>query len=76
MPHLAPIDWKQFEKFLLYVGCTFKRQSGSHRVYWRADLNRPIILPVYENLPVFIIRNNLRTLGITVEEYLEILKKI
>lgn len=76
MPRLSPIEWKKFEKFLLYIGCTFKRQKGDHRVYWRKGLNRPIILPTYKNLPIFIIRNNLRTLGISIEEYLEILKKI
>lgn len=76
MPHIAPISWKDFEKFLLYIGCTFERQKGDHRVYSRAGLKRPIILPTYKSLPIFIIRNNLRTLGISHEEYFEILKKI
>jgi predicted RNA binding protein YcfA (HicA-like mRNA interferase family) len=76
MPRITPLNWKEFEKFLLYVGCTFQRQKGDHRVYWRSGLSRPIILPMYRNLPVFIIRNNLRTLGISMDEYLQILKKI
>lgn len=76
MPSISPIDWKEFEKFLLYVGCKFKRQKGDHRVYWRSDLKRPVILPTYRSLPIFVIRNNLRTLGVGHEEYLEILKKI
>jgi predicted RNA binding protein YcfA (HicA-like mRNA interferase family) len=76
MPKLTPIKWKKFEKFLLYAGCVFKRQKGDHRIYWRKDLKRPIVLPMYDSLPKFIILNNLRTLGIKVEEYLEILKKI
>lgn len=76
MPELSPIKWKKFEKFLLYIGCVFKRQKGDHRIYWRKDLKRPIVLPMYDNLPKFIILNNLRTLGITVKEYLEILRKI
>jgi predicted RNA binding protein YcfA (HicA-like mRNA interferase family) len=76
MPHIAPISWKDFEKFLLYIDCTFERQKGDHRVYSKAGLKRPIILPTYKSLPVFIIRNNLRTLGISHEEYFEILKKI
>lgn len=76
MPLLAPIKWKKFEKFLLYVGCTFRRQKGDHRVYWREDLKRPVILPTYGDIPKFIIISNLRTLGITVKEYLEILERI
>lgn len=74
MPSVKPIAWHEFEKFLLYVGCVFKRQKGDHRVYWRSDLNRPVILPTYKALPVFIIRNNLRILGISVDQYLQILK--
>jgi predicted RNA binding protein YcfA (HicA-like mRNA interferase family) len=76
MPSITPIKWKKFEKFLLYVGCRFKRQKGDHRVYWRSDLKRPVILPTYPTIPVFIIRNNLNTLGIGHNEYLDILKKL
>jgi len=35
-----------------------------------------VILPMYDSLPLFIIRNNLRTLNISADQYLEILKKI
>lgn len=76
MPKITSISWKKFEKFLLFVGCVFKRQKGDHRVYWRAGLKRPVILPTYRKLPIFIIRNNLRTLGIDHNEYLKILKEI
>jgi len=76
MPKITPVDWKTFEKFLLFVGCEFKRQKGDHKIYWRADINRPIVLPTYKELPVFIIRNNIRTLGISQQEYVAILKKI
>ena len=76
MPNITPLGWKQFEKFLLYIGCKYQRHKGDHRVYGRSDLKRPVILPMYKSLPVFVIRNNLRTLGIGHDEYLEILKKI
>ncbi|MBI3420769.1 MAG: type II toxin-antitoxin system HicA family toxin [Candidatus Sungbacteria bacterium] len=76
MPRLAPIPWKKFEKFLLFAGCRFEREKGDHRVYTRADLRRPVVVPRDMPLPVFVIRNNLRLLGITTEEYLAILEKI
>ena len=76
MPRLTPISWKEFEKFLLFLGCKFKRQKGSHRIYTREGLKRPLVIPVYGNIPIFIIRNNLRILDIKTEEYLEILKKL
>jgi predicted RNA binding protein YcfA (HicA-like mRNA interferase family) len=76
MPKLQPLPWKAFEKFLLQVGCVFKRQEASHRVYWKKGLNRPIIIQAKGNVPVFIILNNLRTLGIERNEYLEIINKL
>lgn len=76
MPALKPVSWKKFEKFILYVGCYFERKRGDHRVYQREDLKRPVIFPEDEEIPVFIIRNNLRTLGISHNEYLVILKKL
>ncbi|MEK7582536.1 MAG: type II toxin-antitoxin system HicA family toxin [Patescibacteria group bacterium] len=38
MAGITPISWKKFEKVLLFVGCTFKRQKGDHRIYNRSDL--------------------------------------
>lgn len=76
MAHLTPLNWKKFEKFILFIGCSFKREKGDHRIYWRDDLKRPVVIPRCKELPVFIIRNNLRILGISSEEYLEILKNI
>lgn len=76
MPRLTPIHWKKFEKFILFVGCKFERQKGDHLIYSREGLNRPIVFPAKEDLPVFIIRNNLRVLNISIEEYLQILKNL
>ncbi|OHB20165.1 MAG: hypothetical protein A2666_04220 [Parcubacteria group bacterium RIFCSPHIGHO2_01_FULL_47_10b] len=76
MPRITPISWKKFESFILFVGCEFKREQGDHRIYWRPDLNRPVVIPRYPQLPVFIIRNNLRVLGISSKEYIEILKQL
>lgn len=76
MAGLAPIHWRKFERFILYIGCKFERQKGDHLIYSREGLKRPVVFPQDEELPVFIIRNNLRILGITPEEYLEILKRL
>ena len=76
MAHLIPIHWKKFEKFLLFIGCYFKREKGDHRIYWRKGLKRPIVITRNKNLPVLIIRNNLRVLSISPDEYIEILKRI
>jgi len=76
MPKISPIHWKKFEKFLRFVGCTYKRTRGDHLIYERSGLKRPVVFPKDTEIPVFVIRNNLRVLGISVEEYAEILKRL
>ena len=77
MSALKPIRWQKFEKVLLAHGCVFVRQNGSHRVYKYPDMIRPIIVPAHTTpIPEFIIKNNLRLLGITTAQYKEMLRKI
>ena len=76
MAHLYPIHWKKFEKFLLKIGCQFKREKGDHRIYWKKGLKRPVVIPREKALPVFIIRNNLRILEVTPDEYINIINEI
>jgi predicted RNA binding protein YcfA (HicA-like mRNA interferase family) len=76
MPKITPIHWRKLAKFLKYIGCEHKRTKGDHLIYWRGDLKRPVVFPKDVDIPVFIIRNNLRVLGISSSEYLEILKRL
>lgn len=75
MPRIKAVHWKEFEKFLIKVGCEFKRERGDHRVYWKDGIKRPIVIPRDTSLPSFIILNNLKVLGISREEYLKIISK-
>ena len=76
MTRIQSIHWKEFEKFLLKIGCVFKREKGDHRVYWKEGIKRPIVVPRDTSLPAFIVSNNLRLLGVSREEYLKIIEKL
>lgn len=76
MAKLAPVHHRELEKFVKFVGCKFERQTSSHRVYWREDQVRPVIVPTYRAVPVHIIKNILRQLGISVEEYCRIMDEL
>ncbi|TRZ53557.1 type II toxin-antitoxin system HicA family toxin [bacterium] len=76
MPKKNSVSWKRFEKFLLAVGCCFEREKGDHRIFSRSDIERPIVFPRDNPLPLFVIRNNLKLLNISWEEFLNILEKI
>lgn len=58
------------------MGCVFVRQRGDHRIYRKANLKRPIVIPAISDIPVFIILNNLHILGISKEEYLSITENL
>ena len=73
MSEIESISWKRFEKFLLKVGCEFRRERGDHRIYWKSGLKRPVVIPRDLQLPAFVILNNLRILGITREEFLKVI---
>lgn len=76
MGKLQSLSPAKFEKFLKYIGCIYIRQKGSHRVYRRSGLIRPIIIPIHSgDLPVLVIKNTLRQLNISTEKFLEILDR-
>jgi predicted RNA binding protein YcfA (HicA-like mRNA interferase family) len=57
------------------AGFVFARQQGSHRSYVKPGVARPVVIPCYDGVPVFIIRSNLRTAGISREEYLRAVRR-
>lgn len=76
MPSIRPINYRDFEKFVIYLGCHFDRQIGDHKIYKRPGLSRPVVIRTLKDLPIAEIRSNLRTLNITPEEYLKILETL
>jgi predicted RNA binding protein YcfA (HicA-like mRNA interferase family) len=74
MTRMAPVHWKVLEKVFLTAGFKFARQEGSHRSYVKPGILRPIVIPTYDEVPVSIIKNNLKIAGISREEFLALLK--
>ncbi len=75
MPRITPIHWKKLESVFLAAGFKFARQEGSHRSYIKPGISRPIVIPTYIEIPVSIIRNNLKTAGISREEYFQLMEQ-
>lgn len=75
MAKIAPLKWIVLEKVFLEAGFTFARQKGSHRSYTKHGISRPIVIPTYDDVPVSIIKNNLKTAGLSRDEYFRLLEK-
>ena len=73
MPKFTPIDWRTLERVFLAAGFRFARQEGSHRSYVKPGVSRPVVIPAYSEVPVFIIRNNLNTAGLSRDDYFRLL---
>ena len=73
---LTPISQKKFKKFLAQVNCEYVRRDGDHVIYNKKGLTRPIVFQRTGEIPKDHIKSNLRTLGISTKEYLEIINKI
>ena len=74
MPRLTPTSWQTQVRIFEKYGCTFVRERGSHLVYDHPKAKRPVVIPKYEEVPVTVIRTNMRTVGMTREEYFRLLR--
>jgi predicted RNA binding protein YcfA (HicA-like mRNA interferase family) len=73
MRPLRPIGYESLIKVFEQDGFTLRRQRGDHLIYTKPGVPRPLVIPMYRAVPVFIIKNLLRTSGMTRERYFELL---
>ncbi|MBI4430499.1 MAG: type II toxin-antitoxin system HicA family toxin [Candidatus Omnitrophica bacterium] len=72
---ITPIHYRTLCRIFELAGFTLTREEGDHRIYTKPGIKRPIVIPRYHSIPVFIILNNLKTAGISREEYFSLLAK-
>ncbi|MCL0080364.1 type II toxin-antitoxin system HicA family toxin [Dehalococcoidia bacterium] len=76
MKRIIPTDWQTQVKIFEEFGCTFRRQKGDHLIYHHSQAKRAVVIPKYEEIGVAIIKSNMRTVGMSREEYLKLLEKV
>ena len=73
MAAIQPVPYQALVRIFENDGFAFARQSGDHLIYTKLGVKRPLVIPAYRSVPVFIIRNLLRTSGMSRERYFELL---
>ena len=73
MPRLSPVSWRALVRVFEQDGFEVDRTRGSHIVMVKSGMARPIVIPRHRQVKVPIIRNSLRTAGMSVERYFELL---
>ena len=74
MPRIAPIPYQKLVRVLESEGFSLVRERGDHMIFGKPGILRPLVVPRYDELPVFIIKNILRTAQISRERYLSLLE--
>lgn len=75
MPAIKPLHYKDLVKIFEKSGWIYQRTKGDHMIFTKNDSIRPVVIPKYKTVPVFIIKNNLRTAKIPNDEYFKLLGK-
>ncbi len=73
MPKLSPVSYKELVKVFEADGFQHVRTEGDHMVFTKSGVRRPLVIPKYAAVPVFIIKNNLRAARMSRERYLDLL---
>ena len=76
MPRIFPTDWNTQIKIFTAYGCKYIRKKGSHHVLSCPGAKRAVIIPEYKEIGVDIIKNNMRTVGMTRDEYFALVKEV
>ena len=75
MGKLKNISLKIFRQYLQHCGLKHIRTKGGHEIWSAKNLTRPVVLQTHvDPVPEFIIKNNLRTMGKSAEDFAEFLK--
>jgi len=73
MPKFGPVPYQRLVKVFEADGFRCVRIEGDHMVFTKHGVLRPIVIPKYAAVPVFVIRNNLRTAGMSRDRYFKLL---
>jgi predicted RNA binding protein YcfA (HicA-like mRNA interferase family) len=76
MPKITSLPPDRLRMVFEKAGFRCVRIEGDHFVYTKEGVPRPIVIPDWKEVPVFIIKNNLRTAGLTRDEYFGLLAKL
>jgi len=66
---MRPVHFQRLVRVFELDGFRFHRQEGDHRIYVKAGVLRPLVIPTYHAVPVFMIKNLLRTSGLSRERF-------
>lgn len=72
---LSNVSLDCMRRFLRHMECTKDRVEGGHEVWVKKGLTRPLVLQTHvDPVPEFIVKNLLRTMGLTRSDFVRWIK--
>ncbi|MBC2704251.1 type II toxin-antitoxin system HicA family toxin [Desulfobacula sp.] len=72
---IKPTHYQVQVKIFEMAGCLYVRTKGDHLIYQYPGAVRPVIIPRYKEVPIFVIKNNMRVIEMSREKYLKLLER-
>lgn len=77
MRNLSNVTLSEFRAIMVLLGLTKVRTKGGHEAWMKAGMTRPAIVQTHvDPVPEYVLRNNLRIIGISRDEFLAILEQL
>ena len=70
------VTWQELRDVCKLAGCVESRVKGDHLVMTKAGIARPVIIKMDRDLGEDVVRSNIRTLGLSRQEFEGLLAKI
>lgn len=74
MLKIVPVHYRRLVCVFEKANFAYQRTRGDHLVYTKPGIARPLVIPMYSEVPVFIIKNLLRAAHIDRDGYFRLLK--
>jgi len=74
MPKITPVHFRLLVRVFERDNFAYSHTKGDHLFYIKPGIKRPLVIPRYKQVPIFIIQNLLETSGMSRERYFELLK--
>jgi predicted RNA binding protein YcfA (HicA-like mRNA interferase family) len=74
--HIKPTSYQIQVKIFEMAGCEYVRTKGDHLIYRYPGAIRPVIIPTYNEVPVVVIKNNMKVIGLSREMYMELMQNV
>ena len=77
MKNLRNISISDFRKILEKLGCEYRRSKGGHEAWKKSGIARPLIFQTHvDPVPELVVKNIIRDLGLTREEFIAVYESI